>query len=134
MIAVLEQSGGNDKIATFNAARQEWRILGEAPNPFWPFSADRRVRKLRVGEHSIVLDVMADHTMPSPINFMRGTKAQTDANASFYSVDNGRTWTRLGLPGYLGVMGLSPDGDRVYGSPLWFDNPRPDVRVFHLDR
>jgi len=49
------------------------------------------------------------------IPFMKA-RAEIKTDAHFYTRDGGRTWHQLAIPGYLGVMGLSPRGSKVYWS------------------
>lgn len=122
-----------DEIAEFDVADQSWKPVGALPNPFWPLPGSSRVDSILVGQHAIVVSVMASHTVPTWLTPFRDEPAEIDANAAFYSLDGGRSWTRLGLPGYLGVMGLDPNSDRVYGAHgNWYDDPDLTVRVFSL--
>lgn len=122
-----------DEIAEFDVAEQSWKPVGALPNPFWPLPGSSRVDSILVGQHAIVVSVMASHTVPTWLMPFRDEPAEIDANAAFYSLDGGRSWTRLGLPGYLGVMGLDPNSDRVYGAHgNWYDDPDLTVRVFSL--
>lgn len=122
-----------DEIAEFDVAEQSWKPVGALPNPFWPLPGSSRVDSILVGQHAIVVSVMASHTVPTWLTPFRDEPAEIDANAAFYSLDGGRSWTRIGLPGYLGVMGLDPNSDRVYGAHgNWYDDPDLTVRVFSL--
>ncbi|MYZ41680.1 hypothetical protein [Schauerella aestuarii] len=49
------------------------------------------------------------------IPFMK-ERAEIQTDAHFYTRDGGRTWHQLAIPGYLGMMGLSPRSSKVYWS------------------
>lgn len=49
------------------------------------------------------------------IPFMK-ERAEIQTDAHFYTRDGGKTWHQLAIPGYLGVMGLSPRSGKVYWS------------------
>lgn len=52
--------------------------------------------------------------------------AEIDTDAHFYTRDGGRSWHQLAIPGYLGVMGLSPRGSKVYWNKgNWYSNDEP---------
>ena len=52
--------------------------------------------------------------------------ADIDTDAHFYTRDGGRNWRQLAIPGYLGVMGLSPRGSHLYWTKgNWFSNDEP---------
>ena len=134
LVGVLGRHGqARDEIAEFDAAHQIWKPVGALPNPFWPLPGSSRMDSILVGQHAIVVSVRASHTIPTWLTPFRDEPAEIDASAAFYSLDGGRSWTRLGLPGYLGVMGLDPNSDRVYGAHgNWYDDPDLTVRVFSL--
>lgn len=56
----------------------------------------------------VVLPRLLAPLLPHPLNIT------TDAH--FYTVNGGRNWHQLAIPGYLGVMGLSPKGSKLYWS------------------
>lgn len=52
--------------------------------------------------------------------------AEINTDAHFYTRDGGRNWHQLAIPGYLGVMGLSPRGSKVYWTKgNWYSNDEP---------
>lgn len=53
-------------------------------------------------------------------------RAEINTDAHFYTHDGGRNWKQLAIPGYLGVMGLSPHGSKLYWSKgNWYTNDEP---------
>ncbi len=134
LVAVLgRHEQARDEIAEFDVANQRWKPMGALPNPFWPLPGSSRVRSILVGQQAIMVSVMASHTIPAWLTPLRDEPAEVDAEAAFYSLDGGRSWSRLGVPGYLGVMGLDPNSDRAYGAHgNWYDDPDLTVRVSSL--
>lgn len=49
--------------------------------------------------------------------------AEIRTDAHFYTRNGGRSWRQLAIPGYLGVMGLSPRGSKLYwNGGNWYSN------------
>ena len=60
-------------------------------------------------------------------------RALISTDAHFYTRNGGRTWHQLAIPGYLGVMGLSPHGSKVYWSKgNWYRNNEPHQWEYDL--
>lgn len=55
--------------------------------------------------------------------------------AHYYTRDGGRTWHQLAIPDYLGVMGLSPHGSKLYWSKgNWYRNDEPQQWEYDLSK
>jgi hypothetical protein len=51
----------------------------------------------------------------------------------FYSTDWGRSWSRLAIDGYLGVLGLDAGQDRViWARGNWYSSADLSVRSYGL--
>lgn len=62
-------------------------------------------------------------------------RAELQTDAHFYTRDGGRSWRQLAIPGYLGVMGLSPQGSKLYWSKgNWYSNDEPQQWEYDLAR
>jgi len=62
-------------------------------------------------------------------------RAELQTDAHFYTRDGGRSWRQLAIPGYLGVMGLSPRGSKLYWSKgNWYSNDEPQQWEYDLAR
>lgn len=63
----------------------------------------------------------------------RDDEISTDPH--FYTRDGGRTWRQLAVADYLGIMGLSRQGSKLYWTPgSWYRNKEPVQRHFDLAR
>ncbi|MDR0779118.1 MAG: hypothetical protein LBF16_00260 [Pseudomonadales bacterium] len=86
------------------------------------------------GDYQVVtLDV--DMRLPRLLFPFSDEALETDANVHFYTRDGGRSWHRLAIPDYLGVMGLSPRGSKLYWNKgNWYRNDEPVQRQYDLRR
>lgn len=58
-----------------------------------------------------------------------GGSSRISADAVFYSRDGGRSWSRLAIAGYLGVLGLDRNQDQVFwANGNWYDSD--DRRIY----
>jgi hypothetical protein len=121
------------RVAEFDPANRSWHINGSLPNPFLPLPSERRIRDFLVGRKALVVSIMADFEAPVWLNPWREEPARVSADAAYYSTDGGRSWKKLDLPGYLGIMGIDPANDRLFGAHgNWYESSDQTVRSFRL--
>lgn len=62
-------------------------------------------------------------------------RAEINTDAHFYTRDGGRNWHQLAIPDYLGVMGLSSQGSKLYWNKGdWYINDEPLQWEYDLAR
>ncbi|WP_186332239.1 hypothetical protein [Bordetella genomosp. 13] len=77
------------------------------------------------GQYQVV-SLWGDTVLPRWLAPFTKDRAEIDTDAHFYTRDGGRTWRQLAIPGYLGVMGLSPhDGKLYWNRGNWYSNDEP---------
>lgn len=99
-------------IAKFDRATHEWREQGNIPSPFAPMNASTYIRSFRAGNKALLLNVSYDHKVPRWLYPWK--EASISATANYYSVNEGRSWSKLDVPGYLGLAGFDPSRDTIY--------------------
>lgn len=114
---------GQDVVAELDTAALAWRPMGELPSVFDPLASDTRLRggNFWVGHNSLLINTTSEH---SPSRWLYGwSDASISADGVFYSKDWGRSWHRLAIDGYLGIVGFQAEQDRViWAKGNWFDN------------
>ncbi|MBS64598.1 hypothetical protein [Salinisphaera sp.] len=116
--AVVRMAGETaSHIALVDPDTLEIKPTAELPGAFAPLTSNEYVRGFWVGKHSMVVNVGSSYRVPTWINvgeWLSGDEAHISGNAVFYSVDDGRSWDRLAIPGYQGVLGFDAATDRVF--------------------
>lgn len=114
---------GQDVVAELDPAALAWRPLGELPSVFDPLASDSRLRggNFWVGHDSLLINTTSEHRPPRWLYWW--ADASISADGVFYSKDWGRSWQRLAIDGYLGIVGFQAAQDRViWAKGNGFDN------------
>lgn len=115
VIGLIDQGPhGQAVVAELNTTTLAWKPLGEVPSVFSPLPADTQARELWVGRNSLLINTYSDHRPPRWLYWWG--EASISADAVFYSMDWGQSWTRLAVDGYRGVRGFEGASDRVFWS------------------
>jgi hypothetical protein len=132
IIGVLD-NGNDRKIATLNVDTLEWQMNGELPNVFSPFPAHTGIRNFYVSRNALAIEAMGRHTVPKWAQPWSKRESNISADAVFYSTNWGRSWTRLAIDGYIGVLGIDAKSDRVvWGKGNWYNSEDLGVRTYGL--
>nr|WP_199039660.1 hypothetical protein [Dyella sp. ASV24] len=108
-------------IERFNTGTGKWEEQGALPSPFWPLDNLTTLRSnatytFSVGAKSIVVTTDSEYTAPRSLTPFDEREAHISADANYYSTNGGKSWKKLGLQGYLGILGFDPTHDRVVGA------------------
>lgn len=113
----------------------EWVGRQRTPSllPAWLVPSDMTSRYFwNNGDYQVVSLDGYNHVPRILLPFGR-KRALISTDAHFYTRNGGRTWHQLAIPGYLGVMGLSPHGSKVYWSKgNWYRNNEPHQWEYDL--
>ena len=115
-------------IETFDPTRLQWEKRGELPNAFAPLHGSSYVREAYLGSKALVVNVGSTHEVPRLIYPWRRDAANVSGNAVFYSTDLGRSWSRLAIDGYLGLLGM----DEVQNRVIWAEENRYSNRSLQV--
>ncbi|UVM63956.1 hypothetical protein [Pseudomonas sp. B21-010] len=130
VIGLIEQGdGGRDVVAELDTAALTWTTMGELPSVFAPLASQTQVRgdNLWLGQNTLLINTTSDHHPPRWLYWW--SDANISADGVFYSRDWGRSWQRLAIDGYLGILGFQPAQDRVFwANGNWYDNN--DGRIY----
>ncbi|MCL2523993.1 MAG: hypothetical protein FWF20_01300 [Betaproteobacteria bacterium] len=141
IIAAVSQGNIFDaELAELLVGDHSWKRLSTLPNPFWPFPADSSIRSNQ--EHNffasddvILATIDSDHKVPRWLYPWGRYPANISADAVYFSKNNGRTWTKLAIPGYLGVLGFNAGKKQVYWNKgNWYENDDPNIYSYDLSR
>lgn len=125
-------------IERFNAGTGKWEEQGKIPSPFAPLSSNSTLRSnstytFSVGPRSMVVTTDSVYAAPRLFNLFSEGTAHISADANYYSTNGGKSWKKLGLVGYLGILGFDPSHDRVIGADgNWYDSRDPRVYAYDL--
>lgn len=103
----------NDVIAELDRAKLTWQPQGQLPSPFAPLASSSILREKNffVGHDTLLINTSSQH---HPARWLSGgSDASISAEAVFYSKDWGRSWRKLAIDGYLGILGFQGTQDRV---------------------
>ncbi|WP_348765734.1 hypothetical protein [uncultured Salinisphaera sp.] len=132
--AVVRMAGETGShIARIDPASLEIKTAAKLPGAFAPLTSSEYVRGFWVGKHSMVVNVGSSYRVPTWINageWLSGDEAHISGNAVFYSVDDGRSWDRLAIPGYQGVLGFDAATDRLF----WHKGGSYEDKSIQVDR
>lgn len=96
------------QVAVLNPTTLTWEVQGTVPGPFAPATGWVYIREFLPGQQALVVNVGGETKV-------LGRTLSSDA--VFYSLNWGKTWHRLKMPGSLGLMGLDDLKNRVFWSP-----------------
>lgn len=120
---------GQAVVAELDTAALTWMPMGELPSVFSPLASQTQVRgdNLWMGQDTLLINTTSEHHPPRWLYWW--SDANVSANGVFYSKDWGRSWQRLAIGGYLGILGFQPAQDRViWANGNWYDSN--DGRVY----
>ncbi|MDT8905842.1 hypothetical protein G7W60_08935 [Pseudomonas fluorescens] len=130
---VDQEESGRHVIAELDTATLAWRPLGELPSVFAPLASQSRLREghFYLGQNSLLVNVTSEHRPPRWLYWW--SDASICADGVFYSRDWGRSWQRLAIGGYLGILGFQPTQDRViWAKGNWYDNNDQGIYSYSL--
>lgn len=99
-------------IAKLDPVTFAWHEQGSIPSPFSPMHASTYIRSFQAGNTVLLLNASYNHDVPRWLYPWK--EASVSANANYYSVDEGRSWSKLDVPGYLGLAGFDSSRDTIY--------------------
>lgn len=132
VIGVIRRDGEKSgQVAQLNPKTLAWKVQGALPSAFSPLPSSIYLREFRVGKGVLLANTDGNYTVPTWLYPARdGDAANLSANAVFYSTNWGRSWSRLAMGGYLGMLGLDPGTDRVFwANGNWYDTPQ-DLNIY----
>lgn len=125
--AILQDKDG-EWLAKLDTQTGEWIERQKTPSLLPGWLAENRTSARYFwnnGDYQVVSE-WGDTVVSRLIIPFSKDRAEIDTDAHFYTRDGGRTWHQLAIPGYLGVMGLSPTGSKLYWSKGdWYENDEP---------
>jgi hypothetical protein len=110
----LNDDDEDKAIVEFDPEQQNWKRVGEPPNPFFPLSSTQSVLTFQAGENALLLDAVIEHEVrwlypPAWFNAKRA-KTITAFPLPFYSVDQGRSWQQLAIK----PLAFQPEEGRIF--------------------
>ncbi|WP_416771366.1 hypothetical protein ACMGT0_02495 [Pseudomonas sp. RHF3.3-3] len=120
---------GQTWIGELDIAKLGWSIVGELPSVFGPMGSHTQLREghFWMGQNSLLINTSSNHHPPRWMYWW--SKATISADGVFYSTDWGRSWQRLAIDGYLGILGFQQAQDRVFWAKGNWYNSR-DLGVY----
>jgi len=132
VVALLADKHGDMQLAILNRQTLAWETQGKVPGAFTPIPGSQALRLLEIGQHSVVINVMSDVTIPGVLA-LDGREHSISADAVFYTADWGKSWHKLAIDGYLGVLGMDAAHDRViWANGNWYSSRDLDVYSYGL--
>lgn len=118
------------EVAKWQRENASWQVNGELPSPFWPLQAFTGLRLFLAGDGVLLANTDSRYHVPQWLSLKKnGGSSRISADAVFYSRDGGRSWSRLAIAGYLGVLGLDRNQDQVFwANGNWYDSD--DRRIY----
>ncbi|AXA54087.1 hypothetical protein ACNT2N_17720 [Pseudomonas thivervalensis] len=130
VMGLIDQGNhGQTVVAELDTAALTWTPMGDLPSVFSPLASQTQVRgsNFWMGQNTLLINTTSEHHPPRWLYWW--SDANISANGVFYSKDWGRSWQRLAIGGYLGVLGFEPVQDRVFrANGNWYDSN--DGRVY----
>lgn len=111
-VALVEEADGL-KVALLNRSTLKWEVQGALPTAFGILPSDSGLRAWHVSREAIVVNIWSSHKVPRWLYPWGRNAANISADSVFYSTDWGRSWTQLSIDGYLGVLGMDGERNRV---------------------
>ncbi|WP_338523544.1 hypothetical protein NUH87_28025 [Pseudomonas batumici] len=124
---------GQDVVAEFDTAKLAWKPMGELPSVFAPLASESQLRERNfwVGQNSLLINTSSEHRPPRWLYWW--SDARISADGVFYSKDWGRSWQRLAIDGYLGILGFQGAQDRViWAKGNWYNSNDGGVYSYGL--
>ena len=128
---------GSEWLTRLDTDTGEWVERHKVPSllPGWLARNRMNTRYFQNNGDYQVISLWGDMIIPRILLPVETDQAEITTNAHFYTHDGGKTWHQLAIPGYLGVMGLSPHGSTLYWSKgNWFRNKEPSQWEYDLSR
>ena len=122
-------------LARLDPETGEWTDRHETPTllPRWLAKPDMTTRYFQNNGDYQVVGLWGDVIVPRLLIPFSKEASEISVDAHFYTDDGGRSWHQLAIPGYLGVMGLSPRGSKLYWSKGdWYRNDEPEQWEYDL--
>lgn len=134
VVGLIDQGDhGQDAVAELDTSALTWRPLGDLPSVFGPLASDTRLREghFHLGQNSLLINTSSEHRPPRWLYWW--SDASISADGVFYSKDWGRSWQRLAIDGYLGILGFQPTEDRViWAKGNWYDSRDEGIYSYGL--
>jgi len=139
IVAVLSRDDDFNKneLAELAADGHSWEKRSTPPNLFWPFPAKSSIETERffVKENTVLATMSSEHTVPRWLYPWGKDPARISADAVLSSKNGGKTWTKLAIPGYIGVLGFDAQKKQVYWNKgNWYENNDPNIYSHDLSR
>lgn len=132
VVALLADKQGDMQLAILNRQTLAWETRSKVPGAFTPIPSGQALRLLEIGQHSVVINVMSDVTIPGVLA-LDGREHSISADAVFYTADWGKSWHKLAIDGYLGVLGMDAAHDRViWAKGNWYSSRDLDIYSYGL--
>lgn len=132
--AIVNDNEG-EWLVTLDTQNGEWVERQRTPSflPAWLVQNDMVARYFWSNGDYQVVSMDGYNYIPRIVLPFWRDRAEISTDAHFYTRNGGRTWHQLAIPGYLGVMGLSPHGSKVYWSKgNWYRNDEPQQWEYDL--
>lgn len=100
-VMALRQNG-QIKMATLNNITKKIVVSGSIPDAFYPLHSHGSIRHLEASDNLIVINVANNYTLPK---FIFSGRTMSSDNV-YASVDSGKTWKKLSIPGYGALLGV----------------------------
>lgn len=132
-MALLRDQSGDLVLATLNRQTLAWENRNVVPGAFTPLPSNQVLREWAIGQHSLVINVMSDFETPAALA-LDGRRHTISADAVFYTTDWGKSWHKLAIDGYLGLLGMDAPRDRViWAKGNWYSSHDPDIYTYSLN-
>ncbi|MEC5384229.1 hypothetical protein VVD49_00770 [Uliginosibacterium sp. H3] len=136
VFAVAAANKGDDtelKLVLLEQDKLAWQERSTLPGSFGVLTSWVGLRDFIVGKNAIVVNTSSEHEVPRLLYPWGRNKASISGNGVFYSVDGGKSWKRLAMNGYLGLLGLDSRNDRVMWSKgSWYESRDANVYSYGL--
>lgn len=135
--AILHDDEEGERLAQLDTRNGEWIERQETPSllPAWLAEDATSARYFWSNGDYQVVSQWGYTVLPRLLMPFSRERAEIRTDAHFYTRDAGRRWSQLAIPDYLGVMGLSPRGSKLYWSRgNWYSNDEPLQWQYDLAR
>ena len=122
------RSAESHKLAALNKESKQLDIIGSLPSPFDPLPSWVGIRENLVQQKGNCSECDVRSRGPQKLIYP-WSSASISADAVYYTLDLGRSWKQLKVPGYLGVLGVNSNSDELYWSTgNWYDAKDLDIK------
>ncbi len=129
--AMSDGHKGPTTIAVLNRKTLQWDEIRKIPDPFLLLGSDGvYVEALYAGRNALVLSAGYGAEVATGMRYS-SKSAAISAEATYYSLDQGHTWTKLALAQYQTPIGFDAEHDRLFW--LGKDAPFQDMRIQAYD-